>query len=555
MKAISYCRVSTDIQDFDRQIEDIRNYCIDTKLNLIKEFAEKESGKIKVRAVLTEMLDYLKSNNEIDYLVISELSRLGRTSKVLETLEFLNEKKIGLISIKERITTLNADKSVNYSSSLILSILSSINNYELETIKYRSKSGIHKSMLDGNANGSNNLPYGYKKENKLLVVDKKESEVIKTIFNLYLEGRGTKLIANYLNENKIPTRNQIIIAEGKNKKEIKYRLKWVDGTIYSILINPIYKGERRYKDKLLNYNKNIQIIETDIFNNTQTLLKSNYNKIGINRKFNYLFDNKKIVCGVCGRSYFPHKRSNNNDNRYICLSTRYNENCGNNGISIDKLENLVQSVILYKLDDILEIKLENEKIKEQISDSNTKIEILNKELNIEKRNEGNLIDMSLENEISKDIFSTKHKSIKLKQDLILNKIRMLEENLRELNNIYKNIKDIELLKIKFNKENIKLEKNIVNTIVSKIIINKIENENENVNILVNKIKEFGYYKNKQDRFIIVNITSGQKKLKFLISQREKYVYDFEEISIMYSFDKVGFNKVKIHLPLGNFDYH
>jgi DNA invertase Pin-like site-specific DNA recombinase len=89
MKSVCYVRVSTDIQEYDRQIEDIRKYCNEANLELVKEFSEKESGKIKIRPALTEMIEFIKLN-EVDFVVISELSRLGRTSKVLETIEFLN---------------------------------------------------------------------------------------------------------------------------------------------------------------------------------------------------------------------------------------------------------------------------------------------------------------------------------------------------------------------------------------------------------------------------------------------------------------------------------
>ena len=122
MKGVSYFRVSTNQQDFERQVSDIKEYCEKENIELIKEFSEIESGKVKERKALNEMMSFIQSSNDLDFVVVSELSRLGRTSKVLETLETLNAKKIGLISLKENIKTLNADKSVNHSSSLILSI-------------------------------------------------------------------------------------------------------------------------------------------------------------------------------------------------------------------------------------------------------------------------------------------------------------------------------------------------------------------------------------------------------------------------------------------------
>lgn len=54
MKTITYSRVSTDIQDVERQIDDIKKYCLNNDLKIVRDFTETETGKMKVRPVLTE---------------------------------------------------------------------------------------------------------------------------------------------------------------------------------------------------------------------------------------------------------------------------------------------------------------------------------------------------------------------------------------------------------------------------------------------------------------------------------------------------------------------
>lgn len=533
MNVISYCRVSTDIQDYDRQIKDIRDYCLKFNYTIVKEFSEKQSGKIKQRPVLSEMESYINENyNNIDYLIISELSRLGRSSYVQTTLEFLNEKKVGLISLKETIITLNEDKTVNYTSGLILSILSGINSYELETIKYRSISGIKNSIKIGNAGGSSNFPYGYKKEGKLLVIDSEESIIIEEIFNLYLNGNGTTKICNILIERNILTRTSKTINQGLNKKIYNFSGVWSDSVIYSILKNPIYIGKRRYKNELFDQPQ-LKIIEMETFDRVQQLLKSNNNKVGKHTKFSYLLDNMKIKCGICGRSYFPHKRQNNKDNRYICLSKRYKnksiEDCGNYGISIDKIENLIQSVILYRFNDILKTKLNDTNFELQIKNIQEDILIINSEINVNNKNEELMIDLYLKTGGS-TMYEKKIKEIKNQHINLINKLNLKETELIDLKNTYDNIRDIKQLKIKFNNDKQKLDKGIVNTIIKKIIITKQDSFPD-------------VFKNRQDKIVKITIFSGDRELNYLISQREKYIYDLQLNKFMNRFYTSGSEEI------------
>ena len=81
MKAAIYARVSSvgDRQDTTRQIRDLEKYALDNSLVIQRTFEEHISGakKTKDRPILSECLDYCFTN-DIDILLISELSRLGR---------------------------------------------------------------------------------------------------------------------------------------------------------------------------------------------------------------------------------------------------------------------------------------------------------------------------------------------------------------------------------------------------------------------------------------------------------------------------------------------
>lgn len=99
-KAVIYARVSSesDRQDTSRQIEDLKRYANQQNMEVVNIYEEHISGakKNEERVVLTECLEYCR-NNSVEYLLLSELSRLGRsTLQVLKSLEILHESNVSV---------------------------------------------------------------------------------------------------------------------------------------------------------------------------------------------------------------------------------------------------------------------------------------------------------------------------------------------------------------------------------------------------------------------------------------------------------------------------
>ena len=118
-KAVIYARVSsqTDRQDTTRQVNDLK------------------------REVLTQCLEYCK-NNSVKYLLISELSRLGRsTLQVLRSLEILHEAKVCVYIQNIGLYSLQPDGAVNPVASIMITILAEMSNIERGNILYRLNSG------------------------------------------------------------------------------------------------------------------------------------------------------------------------------------------------------------------------------------------------------------------------------------------------------------------------------------------------------------------------------------------------------------------------------
>ena len=143
MKTIIYSRVSTQGQDFNRQIDELRAYAISQSWTVDAIFAEKISGAKKndERLELSRMMDYIGAHR-VDKVLIWEMSRLGRnTIEVLKTIELLNEAKLSLFIKNYNIETLDADGKPNVMAQFLITILAEIARMERSTIKERMDSG------------------------------------------------------------------------------------------------------------------------------------------------------------------------------------------------------------------------------------------------------------------------------------------------------------------------------------------------------------------------------------------------------------------------------
>jgi DNA invertase Pin-like site-specific DNA recombinase len=511
MNAITYTRVSTNRQTTERQSLKIIAYCEMNNYDIVKEFSETESGFENTRDILTQALDYVKNNN-VDYFIVDELSRLGRNEQVITSIKQIHDCKTGFISLKESIKTDISNEAGLQMANLLITFLSGINTFEIATFKYRSKAGLEKSIKNGGVIGSLNFPYGYKNDgNKKLVINEKEAEVIKKIFELYSSGNGTTLISNYLNDNNISTRSKQIIEDGNNKSDYNFTLKWSDSVVYGILKNSIYKGDRKFKGEILHQSQ-LQIIDNKTFDEVQLKLKANYNKGQVrNPNFNYILPKKMIVCGVCGRTYFARKRESGKDNRYVCLSTRYKENCGNPGISITKMEKLIQDVIMYVLSDKLMEVLDNKDITVKLNKLNNELTTLNNNLIKNNKEEKNLVNLIVSGEFTKAITDAKLQEIKKKKKFIHDKLSNINTQISELENTKSDLQNINNLRKNFKAGN-KLPIDVISKIISRITIKQLQTYPEQFN------------KVKGDKVLEIKIqTKHNTKMSFLISQRTNFI--------------------------------
>lgn len=152
-KAVIYARVSSesDRQDTSRQIEDLKRYANQQNMEIVNIYEEHISGakKNEERVVLTECLEYCR-NNSVKYLLLSELSRLGRsTLQVLKSLDILHEAKVSVYIQNLGLYTLQKDGKVNPIVSILITILAEMSNIERSNIEYRLNSGRKNYIMNG----------------------------------------------------------------------------------------------------------------------------------------------------------------------------------------------------------------------------------------------------------------------------------------------------------------------------------------------------------------------------------------------------------------------
>lgn len=150
-RVVIYARVSTNSQDYDRQISDLREYAKKMDYVVVKEFSEKISGAKKVaeREQLSELLNYVEAN-QIDKVLIYECSRLSRRIvDFLQVIERLTEKGISLYILQNGLETLQSDGKPNPIAQLVLGIIAQFNSMERGLIRSRMESGYNHFRSNG----------------------------------------------------------------------------------------------------------------------------------------------------------------------------------------------------------------------------------------------------------------------------------------------------------------------------------------------------------------------------------------------------------------------
>jgi hypothetical protein len=386
------------------------------------------SGELSIeqRPELNRLVEKLLSiPKEIDGIFVVDIDRLTRDAKV----GFLLKQ----IFIEYDIKLFNVDGfEINLrdeNEDLMMGIKFLPSSFELKKLRVRIKRSLERNVKDGKVMGGPFKPFGYQKgpENKLMIFEE-ESEVVKKIFQLCIEGLSTRKIADRLNEEGVPTK--------RSKSEKGYltyngekhtQFFWRDAVIHSMLKNPLYKGERRYKGNI--YPSPV-IIDEDRFELVQRTLSQRNNFKNTTNKHFYLLKGL-IVCPICGMRFYGRKRVDLSDNQYICCSQRLKNFCGNRGINIDKMNKIIWDLVINLPNNMKMIMLENKdeyqlKLEKNLKEYKQKLKVNTEEVE-------NILDLFRVNVGGKGV--VKNRLVKLEKIIngIHSEIKRIERELKMVN--------------------------------------------------------------------------------------------------------------------------
>lgn len=386
------------------------------------------SGELNIeqRPELNRLVEKLLSNpKEIDGIFVVDLDRLTRNDKV----GFLLKQ----IFIEYDIKLFNVDGfEINLrdeNEDLMMGIKFLLSSFELKKLRVRVKRALERNVKDGKVMGGPFKPFGYQKgpDNKLIIFEE-ESEVVKKIFQLCIEGLSTRKIAERLNEEGVPTKRSksekgYMTFNGKKHTQFF----WRDAVIHSMLKNSLYKGERRYKGNI--YPSPV-IIDEDRFELVQRILSQRNNFKDTTNKYFYLLKGL-IVCPVCGMRFYGKKRIDLSDNQYICCSQRLRNFCGNRGINIDKMNKIIWDLVINLPNNMKMIMLENKdeyhiKLEKNLKEYKQKLKVNTDEVE-------NILDLFRVNVGGKEV--VKNRLVKLEKVIngIHIEIKRIERELKMVN--------------------------------------------------------------------------------------------------------------------------
>lgn len=371
-KAGLYIRLSKE--DKNDSIKNQKNLLIDYANNLNYEIKkiyvdDGYTGTNFNRPAFNSLLTDIQ-NKEINTVIVKDLSRLGRdyikTGELVE--HFFPINNIRFIAITD-----NIDTFLDNSNNDIAPFKAIINDLYAKDLSKKIKTAIKTMQHQGLWTGGC-LPLGYQRNPKVknkIIINPKEANIVKKIFELAYNKVPLSSIKNYLNNNSIPTFSKI----RKNKET-----KWQELSIRKILTNPIYTGDLvQNKHQRLSYkyrkiinikkenwiitpNDHPALVSKDKFNIIQTYLKRKKQKKEYNLLDNLLF------CYECKHPIIIRSKNKYNKKHLCCNYYRANYQkklCTAHSFNYETLEQDILNIvskILAKIDyNILYAKFPKEK--------------------------------------------------------------------------------------------------------------------------------------------------------------------------------------------------
>jgi len=154
MKVAIYVRVSTDKQESENQLIELRDYCKSSDYQIFHEYVDVISGKEDKRPNW-DLLFIDAHRKKFDIVLFWDLSRFSRSGTLftLQKLRELENLGIGYISYQEPYLN-----TVGQFKDVVISILSTVAKIEREQISERTKAGLRRAKINGITLGRSSIP-------------------------------------------------------------------------------------------------------------------------------------------------------------------------------------------------------------------------------------------------------------------------------------------------------------------------------------------------------------------------------------------------------------
>ena len=330
LKVAAYARISRDKEDLENSLENqIRYYTtlIGENQNWVFSgiYADDgiSGGQIKKRNQFQLMISKA-FNNEIDVILVKSISRFARNViDLLSVIQELRDANVEVYFEKENISTLDT------SSDTYLSMYAKFAEEELISMSKNVSWSIQNKMKRGLFYLDAAKLYGYMfDENRNIIINEKEAKWIRVIFQMYLEGANTAMIANYLERNNVKTLTKMDRWSPSSIRRIIRNEKYCG----NVLLQKTYSESPLSKRRVINHGEKEKylvedaipaIVSKSIWKRCQEIMDKKADKYKISHINVKSLENAYTnfgFCPYCRSNYF--KKLNHGKRMLYCRSNK-----------------------------------------------------------------------------------------------------------------------------------------------------------------------------------------------------------------------------------------
>lgn len=354
--AVIYARYSSERQteqSIEGQLRKCNEYAAKNGLSIVDTYIDRAmTGTNDNRPAFQQMLSDCAKPVIWDIVLVYAIDRFGRNSiEIAVNKQKLKKNGKTLISATQR-TSENIDGTKNLDGILLENVYIGLAEYYSAELSQKVRRGMAESRRKGQFTGGY-IIYGYKVENKKIVIDEDRANIVRFMFEQYAAGVYVKDIVAQLTE-------RGILNHGK---------PFALNTVHRILRTEKYIGIYRYGGEVFT-DIYPQIVSVDLFNSVRSKILDNaYGRRSPDTV--YLLKNK-IKCGYCGSTICAETGTSKNGKvmrYYKCLGRKKCNGCTKEIMRKDDLEKLIidttltvlsdRDTISYLADKILEAKAKN----------------------------------------------------------------------------------------------------------------------------------------------------------------------------------------------------